>query len=251
MFPLEGETMDAEEKALLSSIRENWKDDTPRLVYADWLDERNGFNETARSRLIRIGCKLYRAMHKEENGRMKRDKAKVGNWSEEEKALGQEETDLATSIYGKDFLVSTMWGWGNKGLLNKGDAYTVSNVLTISRGFIVRLKFRRECYQQVAAWAHEPIQKFTVSDADPTNVPSQGRFRWFSSQHPATDRRWLGNGGSRYLPWAIASHGSEQYKVVNEPARDNALAWSFINRRHAMAWLDKAIRTWLEAERGK
>jgi uncharacterized protein (TIGR02996 family) len=40
--------------ALLRAIRENPDEDTPRLVYADWLDEQGGESNEARSELIRL-----------------------------------------------------------------------------------------------------------------------------------------------------------------------------------------------------
>lgn len=46
-----------EQDALLAAIRDNPDDDTPRLVYADWLDE-NG--EPARAEFIRVECESAR-----------------------------------------------------------------------------------------------------------------------------------------------------------------------------------------------
>ena len=41
--------------AMLTAIRENPSDDTPRLVYADWLEEHG---EPERAELVRVGCEL-------------------------------------------------------------------------------------------------------------------------------------------------------------------------------------------------
>jgi uncharacterized protein (TIGR02996 family) len=46
-----------EQAALLAAIRDNLGDDTPRLVYADWLQE-NG--EDDRAEFIRVQCEYYR-----------------------------------------------------------------------------------------------------------------------------------------------------------------------------------------------
>src|SRR6516162_529357 len=42
----------------LEAILENPDDDTPRLVYADWLDERGDSASAARAEFIRVQCAL-------------------------------------------------------------------------------------------------------------------------------------------------------------------------------------------------
>ncbi len=44
-------------EALLQESKERPEDDTPRLVLADWLEERG---ETARAQLIRLQCRAGR-----------------------------------------------------------------------------------------------------------------------------------------------------------------------------------------------
>jgi uncharacterized protein (TIGR02996 family) len=48
----------ADEQAFLSAILAQPDDDTPRLVFADWLDERGGADDRARAALIRAQCRL-------------------------------------------------------------------------------------------------------------------------------------------------------------------------------------------------
>jgi uncharacterized protein (TIGR02996 family) len=48
------------EEAFLADVRANPDDDTPRLVYADWLDEHGGAAGAARAELIRVQCALAR-----------------------------------------------------------------------------------------------------------------------------------------------------------------------------------------------
>jgi uncharacterized protein (TIGR02996 family) len=48
----------SDEKALLAAIWEHPHEDTPRLMYADWLDERGGASEAARAELIRVQLEL-------------------------------------------------------------------------------------------------------------------------------------------------------------------------------------------------
>lgn len=48
--------------AFIQAICENPKDDTPRLMYADWLDEHG---ESERAEFIRVGCELSIMEHAE------------------------------------------------------------------------------------------------------------------------------------------------------------------------------------------
>jgi uncharacterized protein (TIGR02996 family) len=50
----------SDEKALLAAIWEHPYEDTPRLVYADWLQEQGGDANTARAEFIRIQCERAR-----------------------------------------------------------------------------------------------------------------------------------------------------------------------------------------------
>ncbi|MBN9117987.1 MAG: TIGR02996 domain-containing protein [Planctomycetes bacterium] len=49
-----------ERDALYQAIMDNWEDDTPRLVYADWLDERDDEPSRVRAELIRVQCETTR-----------------------------------------------------------------------------------------------------------------------------------------------------------------------------------------------
>src|SRR5262245_53611857 len=51
----------SDEAALLAAIRTNPEEDTPRLAYADWLDEQGGELNTAHAEFIRIQIELDRA----------------------------------------------------------------------------------------------------------------------------------------------------------------------------------------------
>jgi uncharacterized protein (TIGR02996 family) len=50
-----------DEAGFLAAIRADPDDDTPRLVYADWLDERGGDADVARAEYIRLSIELARA----------------------------------------------------------------------------------------------------------------------------------------------------------------------------------------------
>ncbi|HJZ56263.1 MAG TPA: TIGR02996 domain-containing protein, partial [Gemmataceae bacterium] len=49
-----------DEHALLAAIREHPEEDTPRLVYADWLDEQGGQANRDRAEYIRAAVELAR-----------------------------------------------------------------------------------------------------------------------------------------------------------------------------------------------
>ncbi len=46
--------------ALLAAIRDHPEEDTPRLMFADWLDEQGGAADTAHAEFIRLQCELAR-----------------------------------------------------------------------------------------------------------------------------------------------------------------------------------------------
>src|SRR5262245_14221810 len=50
----------SDEKALLAAIWDQPHEDTPRLVYADWLDEQGDPAKAARAEFIRMQCELAR-----------------------------------------------------------------------------------------------------------------------------------------------------------------------------------------------
>ena len=51
----------SDQLALLAAIRDNPDDDTPRLIYADWLDEHAISDaDRARAEFIRVGCEAFR-----------------------------------------------------------------------------------------------------------------------------------------------------------------------------------------------
>jgi uncharacterized protein (TIGR02996 family) len=75
----------SDEKALLAAITAHPLDDAPRLVFADWLDERGGKGNAARAEFIRVQCERellppsdprYPALEKREKSLLKAWKAR-------------------------------------------------------------------------------------------------------------------------------------------------------------------------------
>src|SRR5262245_43625774 len=68
----------SDEAALLAAIRANPEEDTPRLVYADWLDEHATADaQRGRAELIRPQCELRRVSEKSEPDRGKQLNTRV------------------------------------------------------------------------------------------------------------------------------------------------------------------------------
>ena len=63
-----------EQAALLAAIRENPDDDTPRLVYADWLQENS---DEVRAEFIRVECEQYRATKQRRRAQLAGRAAKI------------------------------------------------------------------------------------------------------------------------------------------------------------------------------
>src|SRR5262249_9111694 len=55
-----------EREALLADAFENPDDDTPRLVFADWLDEHGGDSDRALAEFIRLECEADKVSENEE-----------------------------------------------------------------------------------------------------------------------------------------------------------------------------------------
>jgi uncharacterized protein (TIGR02996 family) len=72
------------ESGILAEVCERPEDDVPRLVYADWLEERGDAESTARAELIRVQCELARM--KEEDGRWRelkrRERELLDEWQQ-------------------------------------------------------------------------------------------------------------------------------------------------------------------------
>ena len=56
-------TLHVDEAALLAAIRADPEDDTPRLVYADWLEETSELANVLRAEFIRVQCRQEAAGH--------------------------------------------------------------------------------------------------------------------------------------------------------------------------------------------
>src|ERR1700732_3169589 len=64
----------SDEAALLAAIRENPAEDTPRLVYADWLQEHDGGD---RATFIRLQCEAARLSAASKEARTKTKQAEA------------------------------------------------------------------------------------------------------------------------------------------------------------------------------
>ncbi|QJX00453.1 TIGR02996 domain-containing protein [Frigoriglobus tundricola] len=85
--------MTRDEHAFMTAILEAPEDDTPRLVFADWLDERGTDDDRARAALIRAQCRLEYQPIGRERRTLEREvkallKANAGRWAQPLQAAG-------------------------------------------------------------------------------------------------------------------------------------------------------------------
>ena len=136
-----------EKAALLSAIRETPDDDTPRLVFADWLQE-NG--EEERAEFVRIQCQL--ASSKRFRGRITLERRMVELREQEGSKLIVPYFPSLTSI--------------QKGAINK-----ITNVLMLRRGFLEGITIDAASSQTVGLLKTEqPIRHLGLQNESESNV---------------------------------------------------------------------------------
>jgi len=107
----------SDEHALLAAIRANPDEDTPRLMYADWLDEQGGESNTDRAEYIRLEIEFARTFPEK-------------RWSKAK----DEARKRARQLFAKHYRNWFPELYGRKKILRGGRAY-----LDIARGFPSRL----------------------------------------------------------------------------------------------------------------
>src|SRR5437762_3565851 len=107
----------SDEAALSAAIRANPEEDTPRLVYADWLDEQGGESNTDRAEYIRLAIELDR-----DDTRRRDPPERKAKRERERKLFAKHYPEWFPELYGK------------KNILRGGRAY-----LDVERGFPYRL----------------------------------------------------------------------------------------------------------------
>ncbi len=70
------------DEGFLADICDHPENDTPRLIYADWLDEREIEESSARAELIRVQCQLAKMMEEDDHWRelKRRERALLDEW---------------------------------------------------------------------------------------------------------------------------------------------------------------------------
>jgi uncharacterized protein (TIGR02996 family) len=136
-----------EKRALWSAIRANPNDDTPRLVYADWLQEHG---DEARAEFIRVQCALEQLGPDRRKGRKQRPALE-----KRQKALLTKHEKAWLAPFRARFKGTQRWG---------SDAWLER--LTFRRGLIDTTQFDLECGRVLAAAGDElePVDGVSVME---------------------------------------------------------------------------------------
>lgn len=168
--------------ALLHAIRENPGEDTPRLAYADWLDEQGPSNYAA---FIRAQCEAAKPPSKEVPccpcdpwGRMPNDQPCPCAWCEPRRR----QRDLwSYSICDIADMPNGSWITTADWIYETETTDHGFNVALVRRGFVDEVRLPTAAFLKHAAgiFAH-PITKVVLTDAEPLDeedIPKAG-FRW-------------------------------------------------------------------------
>ncbi len=202
------------EEILLQEICSNPSDDTPRLVYADWLDE-NGHED--RANYIRNECGLLANKHYHK---------KQPAWAlAVAKAFG---FSTAPSVGGKHF---KHFGYGS-GYEADGDRQPV--MWEWSRGFISGIECHCEDWlkygREVVKVA--PIERVILTDKVGHPIPNAGLWGWYASNTL---------NGYDDLPWCL-------WKRLKESERNKSWKW-FNSQEEMVTSLSEACLSYAHSER--
>ena len=96
--------------AFLADILAHPDDDTPRLIYADWLD---GHGEPERAEFIRVQCAIARICDGNRKGRPEGDACRL------DELIGREAA-LMTSVWSGDWLAPAEKAWLSDSVIRRG-----------------------------------------------------------------------------------------------------------------------------------
>jgi uncharacterized protein (TIGR02996 family) len=165
------------DEAFLQAILDEPDDDTPRLIYADWLEERGD----PRGEFIRLQCLI--------------EKNKAGiHWLP---ALRRRERELLTQahLWGLNWILLLGKNWKDKVVYRRG---FVASIALSAHEFILHA-------QQI--FRATPIQEVALSDLNPTRLMG-------SPEGEMTDRGWYWLRDT--IPWQL-QHGLFDHGMVPSP----------------------------------
>ena len=148
-------------EALIRSVLASPADDAPRLVYADWLEERGRVED---AEFIRVQIELARlgfggAFHKDESGRLRHVPSHV-------ERLTERQLELWFAGHGKPELPAEMANWPMT------VHATPSHNLLIRRGFVERFTLFTDVFLELAAalYKRQPVTQVRLVDRQPVST---------------------------------------------------------------------------------
>lgn len=274
-----------EEQALLAAVRAAPDDDLPRLVYADWLDERG---RGVRAEFIRLQCRIaelqrgclcgacvrLRGGGQHQNGpcAIDRDRVELPDGRTRQAFLRQRERDLLASHAVVEWLAPSptphpphvggggQFGWSLKAVTRLGDSYIP---VTFRRGFVAEVicTLNDWCGNRVplsdgngtwfapgigtAVVVTHPIQTARITDRNPVFGASP-MFRWTDASEPNP-------------LYSFRSHPQNQlphdvFRMVKGnmvvPNQSPYIKW-FATKDEAEAALSVAIIAWAKKQSGR
>lgn len=157
-------------EALLRAILEHPAEDTPRLMYADWLEDVNGGNDQDYAEYIRVEVEIAALCRLHRSG-----KATAADVKRQD-ALFERDTELAQSVYPRR--VHPVFNW----LASLGVDY--SGCVFNRGGFLAAILCPLAAFMQhaEALFRAHPIERVTLTDRAPgVNANTQAE-RWFGSE---------------------------------------------------------------------
>lgn len=253
-------------EALIDAIIREQDEDTPRLLFADWLDE-FGDTETDRQRaeFIRVSVEIYRLAH----DRHKRKKMTPNEIAERWEELGTRELELAEQLYSHaiapDMMIATIYSGGatNHERMEFAGELDNKRSVTISRGFAVRLTLDRADWRLAWYFAREPVRAIKIlGNGVGTTVAHASLTRGIHWR--ATDRQvhWFNEFGTEFgdgrIPWDVFEAGMnivDGGKYTPNPQAywtdENGVRWrarEFNTVQQAREWLSRALIAWSRSQ---
>lgn len=171
-------------EALLAAILDAPDDDTPRLVYADWLSE-NG--DEARAEFIRVQVEL--AQVNAERSQAAPTSSRDGSLWAKQNRLRARERELFAHRCQEWFPNHTngefKWCAGNEQWDRNGCWFT--------RGLVSEIRLPLAAWEQhaVEIWSRQPVTKCVLTDRVPEPYPQFAEHTWSRSTNGAADEHTL------------------------------------------------------------
>jgi uncharacterized protein (TIGR02996 family) len=214
-------------EALIRSILAAPADDAPRLVYADWLDERGRAEDAA---FVRVQCELARlgfdgAFHTDERGRLRQVPTAV-------ERLMERQMELWADSRGRPDLPPAMVDWPIYPANTRGVR------IRVRRGFVERVSCPAEEFMAVAGdlFARQPVTHVRLVDLQPLWDQNRGVFVW--------DPRLGGEppGATHYMPgefWHLMWWENVPVTAETVDLAETRLSWACVRHGRILAGLEE------------